>query len=85
MTAEEFNQCSPEEQAAMSNLVADMRQRRQVEQREREECAAAKERFCAFHRRMVASGRIAPENAEEREIWRQGQGFDYRDGRDLKR
>ena len=82
MTAEEY---TPEEQAAINELVANMRQRSQVEQREREERAAAKERFGAFHRRLVASGRIAPENAEEREIWRQGQGFDYRDGRDLKR
>lgn len=77
MTAEEFSQYSLEEQAAMTKAVAELRQRKALELQAQEEEAKLNEFRQEVRRAGITGGYIAPETAEEKQMWRDAHGTHF--------
>lgn len=74
MTAEEFNQYSLEEQAAMTKAVAELRQRKTLEIKAQEEEAELNAFRQEVRRAGITGGYIAPETPEEKTMWKEAHG-----------
>lgn len=68
---------SDEEQAAMAKAVADLRERKALEIKEHEEEAKLNEFRQEVRRAGITGGYIAPETAEEKQMWRDAHGTHF--------